>query len=179
MRAPTILLFLFLAVISGWGSAIYSVDAMGSASVAGSSGWRIWETDSDDATGHYALAHYLMRGAVPPADALMKSYFAMEDADGKALDSSCRYAVSLPRLNVRWWSLSTATERAQGIALTSDTAMAKPDGTVDIAMSQQPQSGNWLRSEDGGGFSLRLLATQDGRNQDGELPLPKIVKAGC
>jgi hypothetical protein len=178
MRSPTILLVLFLAVVGGWGSAIYSVDAVGSAAM-GDGSWRVWDTGSDAAAGHYALAHYLMRGAVPPAQPLMRSYFASRDAEGSALSSACTYRIALPRLRARWWSLSTVDGDAAIAAVTSESVTTAKDGATEIIVSAQPMPGNWLRAEAGGGLTLRLLAAQDGGAQNAELQLPKIVKGGC
>jgi hypothetical protein len=178
MRSPTILLVLFLAVVGGWGSAIYSVDALGSASAGGKS-WRIWNTASEEATGHYALAHYLMRGAVPPADSLMRSYFSARDAEGEALSSSCTYRLAMPRINARWWSLSAASGDVATAALTSDMVTANKDGQVDIAVAVQPMPGNWLRIDDSGGLTIRFLAAQDSRGQTDFPELPRIIKGAC
>ncbi len=178
MRSPTILLVMFLAVVGGWGSAIYSVDAVGSAS-SGDGRWRIWDTSSDTAAGHYALAHYLMRGAVPPAQPLMRSYFASRDADGAPLSPSCAYRLTLPRLNARWWSLSTSSGDSATTALTSDSVNAGATGEVEITVSSQPAPGNWLRADQSGALTLHLLAAQDGRAQNAAMQLPKIVKGAC
>jgi hypothetical protein len=184
MRSSSILLLMFLGLIGGWGSALYSVDSVGSTAVAGDGPWRRWDTASADSKGVYAVAHYLLRGNVPPPDALFKSYYAATDSDGATLRAACTYRLEADPMAARWWSFSAGPDNpasAQSIAMiTSDTAMVAKDGKTEIVVSPSPSTGNWLAPKESGALVFRMLISHDGRLQDEDAQaLPKIQTAGC
>jgi hypothetical protein len=178
LRSTFIILLLFIGLIGGWGSALYAVDAGGSLAMA-QNGWRRWDTAATERSGVYAIAHYLLRGAVPPPDALFQNYYSAVDSDGAALDGDCAYAVDMPPIAARWWSLTAGPEvpspREQPAAITSDGALSRKDGSLSITIAPTPMPGNWLEPPNRGELVVRLLIAND----EAAPKLPKIRRVSC
>jgi hypothetical protein len=178
MRSTFIILLLFIGLIGGWGSALYAVDAGGSLASA-QDGWRRWDTSATDRGGVYAVAHYLLRGAVPPPDALFQSYYADVDGEGGALDGDCAYIIEMPPIAARWWSFSAGPEtpspREAAATITSDGALSRKDGSLAIVIAPNPMPGNWLKPPGRGEIVVRLLIASDRAQPQ----LPKIRRVSC
>lgn len=182
-RSATNIAILIAGLVGGWGSALYSIQSLGSSPADDKGTWLTWKSDGSESSP-YAIAHYLLDGEIPPAVGLFRVYFASRDDDGKTLDMRCRYNVTAAAKNLRWWSFSTsrkggAEDGAQS-TITSEQALSDKQGNVEITVAPQPASGNWVGPPQSGRMEFTFLVADDGKLGDGELvSLPKISKGEC
>jgi hypothetical protein len=152
------LLFVAAGAITGVVSAIFAIDMAGSVPAGGNTAWRVWEHTSVSDADPYALAHYLLRGQLPPPAPQMTEFFRVRDDGGAKLDSSCTYLLAGKPPPARWWSLSAGPSDGDGssVSLASSDAAIEVDGGLAIRLSRHPQPGNWLELPDAGLLALRF-----------------------
>jgi hypothetical protein len=182
-KSATNIAILLAGLVGGWASALYSIQSLGSTPADDKGIWSEWETGDSGSNNPYAVAHFLLEGHVPPAIGLFRSYFADKDDEGNALDARCSYRVTTTGAGLRWWSF--ATGRDGGVAnqgantITSDLVLAGPDG-VEIAVSPQPASGNWLQPPASGTMQFAyMVAAESKLGRENQVALPGIRKVGC
>lgn len=175
---------LFAGVVLGVVTAQWSVEKTATAMTTGGGPWKSWFSGTASIRDPYVNAHYLMFGRLPPALGQELLFEASEDDEGAALDGSCDYVLAGPRLSARWWQLALAdgeTGQPSGITLSSPRFIGEPDGTMRIALSREPKSGNWLNPGDVSHFALVLkLRPGSGLNASASVvTLPRIRREGC
>lgn len=182
-RSATNIAILLAGLVGGWASALYSIQSLGSAPADDKGIWSSWDTGETSNNNPYGVAHYLLEGQIPPAIGLFRSYFATRDEEGNALDARCTYKVMTTGNGLRWWSFATgrggSIEGQTSGSITSDMALASAKG-VEITVSPQPASGNWLQPPASGNMQFAYMVAHDSKlgNED-QVPLPSVRKAGC
>ncbi len=179
-RSATNIAILIAGLIGGWGTALYSIQSFGSATVGVKGNWSTWDAGEGNASNPYAVAHYLLEGQIPPATGLFRAYFASRDDEGNALDASCVYSVNAPANELRWWSFASGRDGGEATAITSDAVLANAQGDVSLTVSPSPQSGNWVQPPSSGRLEFAFMIAHDGKlAADDASILPTIQKVGC
>ena len=126
--------------------------------------------------------------ALPAKETLY--WMATTDGAGAPLDGDCRYSLSGPALDARWWSVTVYDERGylvdnaarnwsvNGANVTLD---AKGEWRVTIS-PDKPAAGAWLPVGRDGPFQLTLRMYNPGkafRAAPARAALPQLVKEGC
>jgi hypothetical protein len=183
-QATTKIFLLLCGLVSGWASALYFIDDLGSAVASPNGHWRMWNLGAGTSSNPYAVAHFLLAGQVPPAQSLFRIYTSSRDDDGNRLRSECVYMVSASSLPARWWSLSVEPsdipDNASTPVITSDEIARGLDGSMIIAVARHPIPGNWVRPGHDGNIELQMLVSNDGGSQEASsVVLPAVQRVGC
>lgn len=183
-RSATNIAILIAGLVGGWGSALYSIQSLGSSPADDKGTWQTWKSDGGGESSPYAIAHYLLDGQIPPAVGLFRVYFASRDDAGDSLDKRCRYKVTASTKDLRWWSFSTSrnsgSEDGAQATITSEQALLQKDGKVEITVAPLPAGGNWVGPPGSGRMEFAFLVADDGKLGDGEqVLLPSVSKGGC
>jgi hypothetical protein len=115
---------------------------------------------------------------------------ARADAEGKPLDGKCRYSLSGPKLDARWWSVTIYDTR--GYLMAGKVPVWSVNGAnvpldsagrwrVEIS-PQRPVSGGWLPSDDTQTFHLTLRMYNPGKGfmaNPAKAELPKVKREDC
>jgi hypothetical protein len=172
---------IFAGIVLGTVSAQWSIERR--AMATGTGPWKSWFSGTASLRDPYANAHYLMFGRLPPALGQELLFEASQDDEGATLDASCDYVLTGPRLSARWWQLMLTDEgtgRPTALTLSSPHAIGEPDGSLRIAISRQPKTGNWINPDDLSRFSLVLkLRPGSGLNAAASITLPRIGREAC
>jgi len=175
---------LFCGVVLGVVSAQWSIEKTATAMTAGGGPWKSWFNGTASIRDPYVNAHYLMFGRLPPALGQELLFEAVNDDDGAALNASCDYVVHGPRLSARWWQLAlTNEERTElpAVSFASPHFIGEADGTLRVAISRSPKTGNWINPGDLSHFALVLkLRPGSGLNAGVSMvTLPRIRRETC
>lgn len=115
---------------------------------------------------------------------------AAVDSDGKALDGSCRYAMTGAALDARWWSV-TVYDTAGYLMPNALNAWSFNGAAISEAEKggwrveigpKQPASGHWLPTTAGKPFHLTLRMYNPGKGfiaAPSKSALPALKKEGC
>ncbi len=139
----------------------------------------------------YARAVLARTADIPLAAGEGLTVRAAMDSELRPLRSDCVYAITGTTPSARFWTLTLQEGngrlpddwQTQRLATTSARITRPEDGAMRIAISPQPQPGNWLRAPDSPEFTiaLRLYDTP----ASGTLTrftadmLPDIARTGC
>lgn len=107
-------------------------------------------------------------------------YFnAATDSEGRTLEGGCRYQVSGPPVDARWWSVTAYGTDSYLIANDGHAYSTGGDGAAPIMAVTSPTPGpDEIATQDGQAFELTLRAYGPGDALlDGELPV--IERLGC
>lgn len=153
--------------------------------------WSVWPGSGTLEADPYQRARFARTGQIPLAAAEGMLFLARTDDSGRRLSRDCRYDLSGPVPQARFWTLDALGEdgfpldnSAKRFAFTSSDLLRQADGRFAIALSPQARPGNWLPLTGHGAFTLVLrlydtpvtvFATKDIR----ALALPSIVPRGC
>lgn len=175
---------LFCGVVLGIVTAQWSIEKTATAMMAGGSPWKSWFSGTASIRDPYVNAHYLMAGRLPPALGQELLFEAVHDDDGVGLDAACDYVVQGSRFSARWWQLALTDEQTNqpsSITFTSSHFVGEPDGTMRIAISRRPKTGNWINPGDVSRFALVLkLRPGTGLNAGASVvTLPRIRREAC
>jgi hypothetical protein len=138
----------------------------------------------------YALAALAYRGEVPLPIADGLSFRAKEDDEGQPLSGSCSYEISGVVPPVRVWSLAAFDSKggvfqnpAGRSGYSNATALQDADGAVQIALSADAHSGDWIPVAPDAKIILvlRLYDTTAAAISGGRSApdLPAIKRTGC
>lgn len=112
----------------------------------------------------YARATLARSADIPLAAGEGLTFRANTDSLSRPLRSDCTYTITGTTPSARFWSLTLQDEngllpdgwQSERFTTTSVRITRPEDGALHIAISPQPQAGNWLRAPDDGGFSIAL-----------------------
>ena len=171
----------------GIGSARWVIARSASAVPISGGDWKIWLEGSN--RNPYGMAHFLLRGRLPPAARQMSIYETERDDGGAPLDGSCSYSLSLPAQGVRWWDIAILdpssgpvfNDKGQMSAISSAQAIGSSGDILTVTIAREPTPGNWISP---GGLSYFGLAVtlRRARLHDAIEPaeaLPRISKGPC
>jgi hypothetical protein len=145
--------------------------------------WTVWPAAVQPRIDPYTRAHLLSDTLLPSNRFETLELEARVDSAGRALDENCSYVVSGAMPKTRWWSilavsgerqLEEAAEASNG--LIAQQLVYGPDGTFQIVLSSEPQSGNWIRPPESGPpvLLIRLYSPEPALRRDplaGDLPV--------
>ncbi|WP_072390706.1 DUF1214 domain-containing protein [Hyphomicrobium sp. CS1BSMeth3] len=189
------LLFLLIAVGGGL-SATWIMIERGSALTTEINGpWTHWTAAGRLDADPYTRAHFARHALLPVSTALIGSYQATLDSEGRPLHSSCEYVLEGPEPSRGWWSLAVFDAGGKLIrndagrhSFSSDTAMRAPSGRVAIHLARSARPGNWLPTGGAGRLVLVLQvedphdAAMGGAANSGDEPnvqLPSVRRIAC
>jgi hypothetical protein len=186
-----LVVFATVAVVGGWGSAWYMIEAGSRLSTRTFGPWITWTSAGRPDADPYTRAHTTRNTLLPISSTLELSFRAKSDSGGRRLSSTCDYVVLFADQEPAWWSLAVfdgwgglIQNGAERQAFNIKTAMREPDGRVAITVARDARPGNWLPS----GRSSRIvlvLTAQDAAFAAGvhdggtPKPLPEIRRAAC
>ncbi|MGF7160282.1 hypothetical protein FHS85_001905 [Rhodoligotrophos appendicifer] len=180
-------------LLVGLGLGYFTVDmavTRGFSPIVRSNGpWSVWTAASSIDADPYTRAHFASFGKLGMNEFEAMDFRAEEDSAGSALSQSCTYVLTGAPLAGRWWNIvvyqidrSLIPNKADRHSFNSENVIREPNGSVRIALSPQPQSGNWLPLGTGGGFRLVLSIIdppQNYRANPSTIPLPRIERKSC
>ncbi len=178
------LLALVAGIMAGLASAVAAIEFYSATPVGPESPWLSWDVSADSNVRPYALDHYLMAGRFPPAAGQMREFAAQKASDGSALNGSCSYVLTANPAPTLWWTVSVSSSGSSGTApnavITADTAITETDGSLRLAVSRMPVSGNWIRPSSTNDFTLLYTIAEPSSNfSRGPLPMFIIERSGC
>ncbi|KQT11999.1 hypothetical protein ASG40_08450 [Methylobacterium sp. Leaf399] len=157
--------------------------------VAGS--WTAWPRAGAVGADPYTRAVNARRGEIPLGVGEGLLLTASQDADGRAIDAGCTYAVAGTTPPARAWTLTVAGRGPRPAdapllreGFTSTEILREADGHFVIALAPEVQPGNWLPMPRASGpvrLALRLYDTPVAASA-GTLDrsaLPEIRRTGC
>ncbi len=178
------LIFLLGGFLAGLGSAIAAIELYSSAPIEPGSPWHSWDISASNRARPYALDHFLMAGRFPPAAGQMREFAAEAASDGGTLTGVCSYFLVAKTAPSLWWTMGIFASGSTGLApnavITADTAVVESDGSLRLAVSRLPVSGNWIRPPSTAEFTLLYTISEPSSNLSREpLPLFTIEQSGC
>ena len=181
-----------VALVFGFVSAWYMVGSGSRLTVESDGPWHRWILAGSADADPYTRAHFDRAGWLPLDANAAIYYTATRDGGGEPMYSDCEYTVSGPAPVARRWTVVAYDMNGQLLdpgaglaAISSDTAVPGPGGSVSIHVAQMPSSGNWLSVS--GATRMQLVMTLFGVRQalavkggSGQAPhLFSIQKTGC
>lgn len=126
--------------------------------------------------------------ALPATETLYWS--ARADAEGRALDGKCRYIMSGPKLDARWWSVTIYDTRgylmpgaARIWSVNGANVPLDGQGRWQVTIApQRPAAGGWLPSDAAQPFHLTLRMYNPGKAfmaNPARAELPRVTRAEC
>jgi hypothetical protein len=176
--------FLVAGALLGLGTAVAAIELYSATPVDPASPWVSWDVSPSSKIRPYALDHYLMAGRFPPAAGQMREFAAQRTDDGKALSGACSYVLVAKTAPPLWWTLAafsgnSSSETANAV-MTADTAVTESDGSIRLAVSPTPVSGNWIKPPPVSGFTLLYTIAEPSSNlARAALPSFAIERNGC
>jgi hypothetical protein len=177
-------IFLVAGALLGLGSAVAAIELYSATPVDPASPWVSWDVSPTSKIRPYALDHYLMAGRFPPAAGQMREFAAQRTDDGAVLSGACSYVLVAKIAPPIWWTLAAfsgnSPSKAANAVITADTAVAESDGSIHLAISQTPVSGNWIKPPPVSGFTLLYTIAEPSSNlARAALPVFAIERNGC
>lgn len=178
------LLALVAGILAGLASAVAAIELYSATPVEPESPWLGWDVSAGSKVRPYALDHYLMAGRFPPAAGQMREFAAKKASDGGALNGACSYVLKATPAPALWWTVAALSSGSSGptpnAVITADTAVAENDGSLRLAVSRMPMSGNWIRPPSTNEFTLLYTIAEPSSNSSrGPLPMFTIERSGC
>lgn len=184
-------LFIGIVLIGGLGSSWYMVEAGSRLTTISVGPWTTWTNAARIDSDPYTRAHYSRLGVMPLSAEFAQTWVARNDSEGRALHSSCIYALEGRDIPNYWWSLAVFDADGQLIpniaeryAFTSDTIALKPDGSYLAALARDARPGNWLPTGGAGRVALVFTIVDLGvqavsNDSDMQARLPVIRRVSC
>jgi hypothetical protein len=177
-------IFLVAGALAGLASAVAIIELYSATPIEPESPWLSWDVSTESKIRPYALDHYLMAGRFPPAAGQMREFAAQRASDGGVLSGACNYVLVAKTAPSLWWTLaafsSNDSSDAANAVITADTAVTESDGSIRLAVSPLPTSGNWIRPPAVSGFTLLYSIAEPSSNLSrGPLPTFSIERSGC
>lgn len=161
MRLPLILISILVGLIVGFSTTTYTANRGMLFDAQQINGWifvpRIGAAEIDP----YRRAHLFHEGELPLASGEGFALRATQDRDGVSLHGDCRYELTGPVPNARFWTLvlnapggPTFSHPTERTSFTSAEIIRTHDKPFVIAIGPEPLAGNWLPSRKGHPFVL-------------------------
>ncbi len=170
------------AVIVGWASAWYMVEAGSRLTTQSVGPWAAWTSAARPDADPYTRAHFSRVGSLPLNAVIARTWQARADGGGQRLHSACDYILE-GALDSPWWSLAVFDDRGRLIAntaeryvYTSDTVALGSDGKFSVTLGRDARPGNWLPTGGAGRLSLLLvtLEQKSALSEDGQASGPAL-----
>jgi len=151
--------------------------------------WVAWPEIGGPDVDPYARAVIARSGEAPLAKEQGLAFVARVDSGGETLDGNCDYTITDPTPPTRFWTLDLAAPDGGVIdrggarrGFTSVDVVRREGGAFEIAVSRQPQPGNWLSPARTRRFSVVLRLYDVGLDVVARPDIavfPKIIRKGC
>ena len=173
--------FLLGGALAGVASAYGAVQMLGAEAIASGSPWQVRDVAATAAVHPYTVAHYLLRGRLPPSGGQFVEFTASSDEAGSALTAGCDYVLTLPRdKQPSWWSVTAEGDvTADDATAMSSGIVAEADGSVRLVASPYPQPGNWIAAPRSGRYSLLYTASRGEAESAAAVPAFTLAKVRC
>ncbi len=188
----------FLGTALGLAATWYSVRHVKSVSYVAIGPWRATPANATLAADPYGRAYLAHSGTVPLGLGEGIVLVAKHDSSGQPLSGACTYRVTGDMPSARFWTL-TATARQPAIqpvtstsraavdaafsgSLTSGEAVWQRHDSIAVAISRQPQPGNWLALANDATFAIKLRLYDTGAAFVGPSTapsMPKVQRVSC
>ena len=177
-------IFLAAGALAGLASAVATIELYSATPVEPASPWQSWDVSPGSKIRPYALDHYLMAGRFPPAAGQMREFAAQKASDGGALNGACNYVLAAKAAPPLWWTLAafsgSSSNAVSNTVITADTAVIESDGSIRLAVSRSPVSGNWIKPPSASSFTLLYTIAEPSSSLSREpLPMFAIERSGC
>ncbi len=151
--------------------------------------WQAWPNAGTLDADPYSRARQARIGEIPLGSGEGLMLLAQNDDAGEALHAECDYRIAGQTPPARLWTI--ALEDLSGVvvqgedgaaALGSDTLLRATDGTFEIALSREPQTGNWISTRKTERFRLVIRLYDTSARTGTELTtlfMPSIVRGRC
>jgi hypothetical protein len=179
-----------VALALGLWSAFHAVDrGIGFEAIKRGS-WVAWAQAGLPDADPYTQATFARSGELPLVGGQSITFSAVTDDDGGALKRNCTYRISGKAPPAQWWTLVAYDEKtrltienpSQRPGFSSSEVVYRPDGAFEIALSSEPQPGNWIPTPGEGELRLflRFYDTPVALGDDFEgAELPRVVRGQC
>jgi hypothetical protein len=186
-----LVVFAALALVGGFGSSWYMIEAGSRLSTRTFGPWVAWTAAGRPDADPYTRAHTARDSLLPISSTLELSLRAKSDSNGRRLTSTCDYVVLLPEQEPVWWSLAVfdgqgrlIPNAAERHAFNTNTAMREPNGRVAISVARDARAGNWLPSGRSGRIVLVMTIQDAGfaanvHDSGAPRPVPEIQRGAC
>ena len=173
--------FLLGGALAGVASAYAAVQMLGLEAISSGSPWQVRNVAATAAVHPYTVAHYLLRGRLPPSGGQFVEFTASGDEAGNALTAACDYVLTLPGdKQPGWWSITSEGDaEVENATAMSSAIVAEADGSVRLTASPYPQPGNWIATPRSGRYSLLYTASRAEAGSAGAVPAFTIAKGRC
>lgn len=151
--------------------------------------WQAWPNAGTADADPYSRARQARIGEIPLGSGEGLMLLAQHDDTGEPLQSGCDYRVAGQTPPARLWTialedLSGAVVQGENgaAALGSDTLLRATDGAFEIALSQEPQTGNWISTREAERFRVVIRLYDTTARTGTELTtlfMPRIVRDQC
>jgi hypothetical protein len=151
--------------------------------------WQAWPNAGTESVDPYSRARLARTGEIPLGSGEGLMLLAQTDESGATLSSNCDYRILGQTPPARLWTIALedangriVPERGGAAALGSDVLLRESDGSVQIALSRTPQTGNWISTEAADRFRV-VVRLYDTTARTGTalttLAMPRIISEGC
>lgn len=184
-------MFIGVVLILGVGSSWYMIERGSALTTVTIGPWVSWTAAGRTDADPYTRAHEARLGILPLSTDVAQTFIARADSEGRALHSSCDYAVEGREIADFWWSLTVFDADGRLIpnvlgrsVFTSDTMAINPDGSYLATLSRDAHAGNWLPTGGAGRLALAFTVLDLGTRavaQDDDIArmVPTITRRGC
>ncbi|MCB1472184.1 MAG: DUF1214 domain-containing protein [Rhodobiaceae bacterium] len=179
-----------LALALGLWSAFHAVDrGIGFEAIKRGS-WVAWAQAGLPDADPYTEATFARSGELPLVGGQSIAFSAASDDDGNALSGNCSYRIFGKAPPAQWWTLVvfdaktrvTIDNPSHRPGFSSSEVIYRADGTFEVALSGEPQPGNWIPLPQATDLRifLRFYDTPVALGDDFEgAELPRIVRGAC
>ena len=152
--------------------------------------WTAWPSVGSNKADPYARAIMARRAEIPLASGEGLALTARVDSGGAPLDGTCAYRIGSTTPQARLWTLTLYDAdgrlRASDLVragLTSAEILRDAEGRFEITVAPGARPGNWLKTPEGGRFSISLRlydtsAAASAASLDAKV-LPAIERLDC
>jgi hypothetical protein len=165
-RVPTAILVVYTLLLGlglGLGSAYWAVNGDPPFGSLRLGPWKAWPKLGAPEADPYMRAIIARRSDVPLATGEGLGFTASTDNEGRPLDSACSYTLGPVAPIARVWTLTLYDQAGHLPAtnlgrrsFTSAEVLRDTEDRFSIALSREPQPGNWLQLPGGGPFTIVL-----------------------
>jgi len=151
--------------------------------------WQAWPNAGTSDADPYSRARQARTGEIPLGSGEGLMLLALTDDSDEPLVAACDYTITGQTPPARLWTLALENPDGHAIgmrdgaaALASDTLLRTADGSFAIALSQKPQGGNWISTEEAERFRV-VIRLYDTTARTGTelttLEMPSITRGSC
>lgn len=151
--------------------------------------WQAWPNAGTPDADPYSRARQARTGEIPLGSGEGLTLLALTDGAGDDLTASCDYTIDGQTPPARLWTVALEDRDGQVIgmrdgaaALASDTLLRAADGSFEVVLSQKPQGGNWISTEQATRFRV-VIRLYDTTARTGTelttLEMPRITRGAC